>query len=121
MSRAIRTRCWSFVVGCLMLWAMPPRAEAQAFGFGFNNGLNQGGFGGFGNGGGFSFGYSGMGNGGFMNSGGFGGFPQPVIVTPFSGFAPTTFNNLGGLSAAIDQQVVNRSNAGVMPLRRRRR
>ncbi len=98
-----------------------PSSRAQGFAFGgFNNGFGGGGFngGGFGQGGGFAYGYSG-------NNGGFGGNrsynPNRIVTPPFSGYRPTTMNNLGGLSAAIDRQVVNRAGAGAAPIRRRRR
>lgn len=105
----------------------PMAAVGGGFGpMGFNNGnmgFNNGGAVAFGFGGPFNGGmamYYGPGNG-FGN--GFGG-GQAVAFNPMGGVMPPSafaVNNLGGVAAAIDQQVVRRPGGALPAVRRRRR
>ncbi len=97
------------------------------------NGLNNG-FGGFNNGTAFGFGFGGPVSGGMVFSsqgGGFGGqvggvgqpgfFPNAMVGAGM--FPPQAYpmNNLGGVAAVVDQQVIRRPGQPLPAARRRRR
>jgi hypothetical protein len=102
---------------------------------GFVGGPFNNGFGGFNNGNAFGLGFGGPAGGGMMMfSGpgfGFGGQPGfagqagffPNAMVGGGMFAPQAFamNNLGGVAAAIDQQVIRRPGQPLPAARRRRR